>query len=366
MFRKRKMLGFGRRGSLSRGNTRRRKGATEVMRHETMSDHRPSAVTHTPETSQAHHTGYLDPYRQPYFNPREDDLEDEHIMSAWHDGTIHTNGTPARANRIAPGSYAAPLATSGFTKIRGGRATDTNPYTLQSATLPNAASLGIDYGLPVQPPQMSLPAQAAGPERPRRGRAASQSAIVEYHDEQEAMSPAATTPVVARSIQSQQDAASRRQSAPMPLSPALPSPEARRRPVSGGNTAWKRTSSVGSAFFSNLFKPTSKSQEGHEEDNWSESSDEEGDSRKNTRARRWPFTAMRSRRSEAEALALGAIRPPPDNDTPLSYRNEDEAWQYETGQSPHHAETPTSQIDSATSGKSFVVIRQPRPLRRPS
>lgn len=290
------------------------------------------------------------------YNQAADDDDAGYIMSAWH-GSGAESQVPGY---MAPGVYSAVHTQQdapGFSVVRGGRANDTNPYLLQDPALPAGAAArptydsrmsytGTSRGNPAGIDTFAtLESQNDGRNPVRRARAASQSAIVEFVAQGE------TSPNPAIS-NAERD--TRRQSAPIPASPRAPSsPQNPRRPTSGiASSGWKRESSAGSGFFHNLFRGNTKSGEG-ELDDWSDSDDSDVETLARSH-RRWPFSRNK-RKSSHGALSLQNIQP-----TSAEADEEEralEAWR----DAPPEEPSQEGGTAGPSSGKSFVVVRQPNP-----
>lgn len=317
----------------------------------------------------------------------EDD--DEYIMSAWTSHGGHGADTYP-TGYVPPGAYSAPQAAAGatgFSVVRGGRATDDAPYTLASNALPAGAAPRPSF---VPHPSSSSStshhpfdhiSRAIPPEEvsstTRRARVVSQSAVVETFQEIDGeVSP--TTKSRRRDPEasfyfdtSGRDA--RRMSAPLPASPGLGMPSRpKQRPLSGSagqSNNWRRESSSGSAFFSNLFRGSSTAP-GDDIDDWTDSDDSDDDGIILGKAKRkWPFAKTgRARKVSNDALVMQSL----ENERtgvasathdPQEHLQEDEdaaiqAWQEQEAIVEPAADPQSSQPSTA---KSFVVVRQNHP-----
>lgn len=385
-FRKKGMLGFQRHKSTRRGGKNGEKGgkrnasdqvgkAVALQSGDPRNHYQGSRSTSgqvrrlSEATVQPGEVGFLSPSnRQPQrqlYDAEEESEEGHGIMSSWTAGgpspRPDNGGFPGAPGYVPPGAYSAqPQASgSGFTKVRGGKASDMNPYTMQQNSLPAGAAARPYNGLSnsLEPPPNGLPS----PPLPsndssdlyehsnplRRGRAASQSAIVEFFQANEdgqvpttgqrdsfATSPTANMGATARHSRmyasqglerdpAQNERQSRRLSAPLmgtsgfaPLStPSSIGPGSRTRtssyggggPSSASNTAWKRNSSTGSGFFNTLFGSNKKGEDDGSDVSWTDSdSDDEGANSRNKGTRRkWLFTKAPARHRKRQSGSSG-------------------------------------------------------------
>lgn len=318
-------------------------------------------------------TGYLSPANRmarPSYG-REGEDETEHIMSAFQSRLQSMAYGPSYYDTgyVPPGSYAAvsaqPQGPGGFHVVRGGRATDNSPYTMNQTLPPGAAP----QALPGHQPSMAgfgpdgLPQDRSIPPPLLRARASSQSALVEELPPSPNMP---TTPTWHRRVSAIETSpkqssgkADRRLSAPLPLSPStFPSgapissastrPVMPREPSASLSQGWKRESSTGSGFFSSLFKGPTKSEEN--EDAWSDSDEsDDGQQRNNALRRRWLFGKGKNKGTSAEAGVREEAEPyEPDPEWEEALAEDDaEDEQDGTGESPP--------------AKGFQVIRRPMP-----
>lgn len=372
--RKKEIVGTGRRRRGKKGQAKRQSHPGAISNTSAEGFGLPSRLSHASFGDQpGYETGYLNTAnrttRLPYGVDGED--ENEHIMSAFRSRPQSTAYGPNYYDDgyVPPGSYAAvqPQSPGGFRVVRGGRASDSSPYTVAqplppgSAAPPSAirersmASLGHN-GLSQDPP--------ARPVMPR-ARASSQSALVE-----ELPPPSPTLPVWQRRMSSLEPSGSlgshnidRRLSAPVPLSPStFPSgapissttrPTMPREQSSSQAQGWRRDSSTGSGFFSSLFRGPTKGDE--EEDTWSDSDESDGgQQRNNALRRRWIFGKGRNKITSAEA----------------GVREEAEGYEADPdwGEAlvEDDAENDQDAMGEQTSGKGFQVIRRPMPGPRRS
>ena len=290
--------------------------------------------------------------------PNEDEDEGGYIMSAWQSSRPASSYDPGY---VQPGSYSAlqGQARSGFSKIRGGRATDEDPYTLQKFGLPPGAIARPSYnknnlpnasppGPPIRP--NSFLAETARQDRSetRRMRAASQSAIIEEFQNSD------TQRRISRSNFQSSNRDDRRMSAPLSTTSRVPSPQMSRRPTSSGTPQdWKRESSVASGFFSNLFRGNTSTQEGDPAE-WTDSDDSEAEALVTAR-RKWPFN-RKTRKASKEAVTM--------TDMQKTEGKGEYAVDEEDGWDEQYAEDGGNVLDTSTGamdGRSFVVVRPPPP-----
>lgn len=370
--RKKEILGSGRRRRKSKGAHAKRKSQavhdqTSMRASQTLANTRASLGDPA-----EYERGYLDPANRlarPSYG-REGEDENEHIMSAFQSRPQSMAYTSKYydAGYVPPGSYAAPSAqqtsSGGFRVVRGGRATDDSPYTMAQSLPPGAAAPPS----PNAPPSIAtfgadgLPQHDPGRPPMPRARASSQSAIVEE------ISSSPTSPAWNRRVSAVETGnglmphrPDRRLSAPLPVSPstfpsgapissAVSRPTMQREPSGNAAAGWRRESSMGSGFFSSLFRGPTKSEEN--EDAWSDSDDsDDGDQhRTNAFKRRWfgkgknkPTSAEAAVREESERYEMD-----PEWEEALAEDDEEQAAGVEGGE--------------PTSSKGFQVIRKP-PLR---